>query len=173
MKFGKTVILVAVLGLVAVACDDGAAELSTTSSLVTGTTVTPPNAETTTTANGGGDGSQTATTLVGERVGSYDVMVRVSGDDGETLFILIPPGAYTDVDLENFIGNLKEGDEDIWGVEVFDDAEAIEVFAIPEDQRTAEQQQLIVDHHFVSLVNGDTIRYQGPFEEFGEYVIGS
>ena len=84
-----------------------------------------------------------------------------------------PPGAYTEVDLENFIGDLKEADPELWGAEVFDDEDAIQAFVIPEDQRTAEQQTLVDEHHFVSLVNGDTIRFQGPFSEFGEAIIGS
>ena len=86
---------------------------------------------------------------------------------------MIPPGAYTEIDLENFIGDLKEADPELWGAEVFDDEDAIQAFVIPENQRTAEQQALVDDHHFVSLINGDTIRFEGPFSEFGEAIIGS
>jgi len=159
--------------LVLVACDSGAAELSTTSSLVTGTTEAPDQDGSTTTLTDGGVAGQTSTTLVGETVGSYEIMVRISGDNGETLHIVIPSGAYTEVDLENFIGDLKEADPDLWGAEVFDDEDAIPAFVIPADQRNAEQQTLIKEHHFVSLVGGDTIRFQGPFSEFGEAIIGS
>ncbi|MBW3666952.1 MAG: hypothetical protein KY394_05085, partial [Actinobacteria bacterium] len=88
-------------------------------------------------------------------------------------YIVIPPGAYTDIDLEGFVGDLKESDPDLFGAEVFDDPEAVQAFVIPEDQRTESQQQLLDDHHLVSLVGGDTIRFQGPFEDIGEHIIGS
>ncbi len=173
MKRRNLTAVVLAFGLLLAACDDGTVELSTTSSLVTGTTETPDLVGSTTTAAGDGGGDQTATTLVGETVGSFVIVVRISGENGETLHIVIPPGAYTEVDLENFIGDLKEADPELWGAEVFDDEDAIQAFVIPEDQRTAEQQTLVDEHHFVSLVNGDTIRFQGPFSEFGEAIIGS
>ena len=173
MTLRNVTALLLTFGLVVAACDDGTVELSTTSSLVTGTTEVPDQSESTTTLAEGDNGGTTATSLVGETVGSFEIMVRISGENGETLHIVIPPGAYTEVDLENFIGDLKEADPELWGAEVFDDEEAIQAFVIPEDQRTAEQQVLVDDHHFVSLVNGDTLRFQGPFSEFGEAIIGS
>ena len=173
MKLRNLTATVLAFGLVISACDDGTVELSTTSSLVTGTTESPDQGGSTNTLGGGDNGGQTTTTLVGETVGSFDIIVRISGDNGETLHIMIPPGAYTEVDLENFIGDLKEADPELWGAEVFDDEEALQAFVIPEDQRTTEQQVLVDDHHFVSLVGGDTIRFQGPFSEFGEAIIGS
>ena len=172
MKIRSIILLGAVFALVVAACDDGTVELSTTSSLVTGTTepatATTIQEATTTTAE-----QVTGTSVVGETVSSFEVVVRISGDNGETLHILIPEGAYTDVDLENFIGDLKEADPDLWGAEVFDDEDAVQAFVIPEDQRTEEQQVLVDEHHLVSLVGGDTIRFQGPFSEFGEFIIGS
>lgn len=172
MRF-RIVVLVAMLGLVAAACsDDGGVELSTTSSLVTGTT-SPPSDNATTTVGDDDPGSTTPTTLVGETVTSFEVVARLSDDNGETLHILIPGGAYTDVDLENFVGDLKDGDPELWGAEVFDDPDAIDAYVIPEEQRTGEQQELVSTHHFVSLVNGDTIVYRGPFSEFGQILIGS
>lgn len=87
--------------------------------------------------------------------------------------MVIPVGGYTDVDLYNFLADLKQADPDLWGAEVFDDPDAPAAFAVPESQRTAEQIDLLSRHHLVSLVAGDTIRYQGPFSSFGESVIGS
>ena len=70
-------------------------------------------------------------------------------------------------------GDLLENNADLWGAEVFDEEAAVQAFVIPADQRTAEQQALLDDHHFVSLVGGDTMKFQGPFAEFGEFIIGS
>jgi hypothetical protein len=159
------------VGWLSAACDSGEAELSTTSSLVTGTTETPNLATTSTLTD---DAGTTSTTVLrGETVASYDVVVRIATDNGEILYIVVPPGAYTDVDLENFLGDLLHNNPDLWGAEVFDDEDAVQAFVIPEDQRTEEQQELLDDHHFVSLIGGDTMKFQGPFAEFGEFIIGS
>lgn len=162
------VALISLAGLILSGCSDDGGEISTTSSLVTG--ITSAVADPTTTV---AEDEDSAASLVGETVTSYDVIVRLSDDNGETLHILISGGAYTDVDLENFIGDLKDGDPELWGVEVFDDPDAVDAFVIPEEQRTDEHRSLINRHHLVSLVDGDTIVYRGPFSELGQILIGS
>lgn len=176
MKSRNLLIVLTVVGFVVAACDSGEAALSTTSSIVTGTTETPSEQDvssTTEAAESSDNGAVTSTTLRGETVASFDVVARISSDNGEILYIVIPEGAYTDVDLENFIGDLIESGDGLWGAEVFDDEEAVQAFVIPEDQRTEEQQQLLDEHHFVSLIGGDTLKFQGPFSEFGEYILAS
>ncbi len=171
MKSRSLLTLLVVLGVVIAACDSGETELSTTTSVVSGTTEAPePDATTTTT--GGGD-SETPTTLVGETVAGHEVVSRIPTDNGEILHIVIPVGAYTDVDLVNFLGDLKEADPELWGVEVFGDPAAPEAFDLPEGERTEEQRQLLDDQHFVTLTNGDLVIFRGPFSEFGEFILGS
>lgn len=172
MRSKTAVLLLATLSLVLVACDSDPSTLSTTSSLVTGTTDLP-SGDTTSTTEGPVNAGTTATTLVGETVTSYEVAVRIPSDNGEILYILVPEGAYTDVDLENFVGDLVDANPDLWGVEVFDDGEAVQAFSTPSDERTEDQKSLLSEHHFVSLIGGDTLRYRGPFSEFGEFIIGS
>ena len=46
-------------------------------------------------------------------------------------------------------------------------------FATAEGLRTEAQATLVRNHHLVSLVSGDTLRYQGPFASFGESILGS
>lgn len=170
MKSRNLILLLVAFGVLAAACDSGEAALSTTSSLVTGTTETPGEVTTTTVPE---DEATTTTVLRGETVSSYEIAVRISTDNGEIFYVVISSGAYTDVDLENFVGDLLEANPDLWGAEVFDDEEAVQAFVIPEDQRTQEQQDFLDEHHFVSLIGGDTMKFQGPFAEFGEFVIGS
>lgn len=157
------------VSLALAACDNGDVEpeLTTTSSIVGQTTA--PDPDTTTTV--GGD--TTSTTLVGQAVDSYDVVVRESTDDGEILYIVVPPGDYTAIDLENFIGDLIEGDGGPESVEVFDDAEAIDSYLKNESEQTAGDLAAIDAHHLVSLIDGRTIKFQGPFADEGEYAIGS
>lgn len=169
MKSRAVILVLVAFAVLVTACTSEEVELSTTSSLVTGTTETPGQGSSTTLQRD----TTTTTVLRGETVASYEVTVRISTDNGEILYIVIPPGAYTDVDLENFIGDLLEDNPDLWGVEVFANEEAVQAFVIPEDQRTVEQQDLLDDYHFVSVIGGDTMKFQGPFGEFGEFVIGS
>jgi hypothetical protein len=172
MRFLKTTRYIALLGLVAfvvAACDDNGAELSTTSSLVSGPA--PTGESTTTSVTPGGD--STTTSLVGESVGDYEIVARETDTAGETLYIVIPAGAYTDVDIENFVLDLVEGGTATFGAEVFDDATAVEAYRKPEAERTEEETALIAQHHFVSLENGTTLVFRGPFVASGELVIGS
>lgn len=159
-----------VLALVAFACQAEEAELTTTSSLVASpTTVTDapdttdaPPAETTT------------TTLAGQPVGDdYQIVARSSDPAGETLYIVIPPGAYTDVDIENFVIDLFEEGVATHGAEIFDDAAAVDAYLKTEAERTEADLELIRVHHFASLIDGIRIRFRGPFESLGETVIGS
>jgi hypothetical protein len=167
-RLSLTLVPLLALSLLSVACDGEEATLTTTSSLVTDpgeegsptTTVAPP-------------GDETSTTLVGEAVGSYEIVAREPVTDGEVVYIVIGPGAYTDVDLENFILDLYEGGIATYGAEIFDDAAAADAYLKAEEDRTAEEVALIELHHFASLVGGTIIRFQGPFTASGEFVLGS
>ncbi len=170
MKSRTLLALLVSMAVVTVACDGDEAALSTTTSVITGTTEAPEGDSTTTTED---TAAAPSTTLVGETVTSHEVVARISTDNGDVLHIVIPEGAYTDVDLVNFIGDLKEADPELWGAEVFDDAGAAEAFAVPEDDRTDDQTQALSDHHFLTLTNGDRVIFQGPFSEFGEFVLAS
>lgn len=173
MKSKKLLVSLVAVGLIVVSCDGGEAELSTTTSVMTGTTEAPSQETTTSNASDGGSEDPTGTTQVGETVTDSEEVFRTPTDNGDIVYIVVPPGDYTDVDLVNFLGDLKEDDPDLWGVEVFDDPAAAEAFTIPEDERSEEEQQLVDENHFVSLVSGDQVRFQGPFSEFGEFVLGS
>ena len=160
-----------VIALSLSACDSEEAELTTTSTLVT---EAPAPADSTTTTVAPGESTESTTSpTVGSSVASFDVVARVAGDAGGVVYIVIPQAAYTDVDMENFVGDLLEDGIATWGAEIFDDIVALEAYQKDEADRTEEEVELIDQHHFVSLVNGDTIRFQGPFEASGEILIGS
>lgn len=156
------------LTVLGAACDGEEAALTTTSSLVT-----DPGEEGSPTTSVVASGDETSTTLVGESVGTYEIVAREPVTDGEIVYIVIGPGAYTDVDLENFLGDLYERGIATYGAEIFDDAAAADAYLKAEADRTAEEVALIEQHHFASLVGGTIIRFQGPFTDFGEFVLGS
>lgn len=166
--------LVGALLLVAGACDDGeTTELSTTSSLISAATTAEPGDAAGTSTTAPADGAATSTTLVGQSVAGYEVVARVSDPAGETLFITIPPAAYTDVDIENFAVGLVENGTVTYGAEIFDDAVAVEAYRKPEAERTEEETQLIQQHHFASIQNAGVVVFQGPFAASPDIIIGS
>lgn len=168
--------LIAALALVVVACDGDDAELTTESTIITGPTETVPATEgSTTTASGGeGDGGTSpSTTLAGQPVSEYEVVHEIPNEDGVAQHVVIPDGAYTDIDLQNFVFDLLEGNPDLYGLEVFDDASAAEAFLVPEDERTEEQTELLAESHYVTVTGRARIDYRGPFSEFPGGAIGS
>jgi hypothetical protein len=167
MNLPRLMAITCAMAILLVACDSGETTLSTGSTLIT-TTPDDTNVTSTTAVV-----DETSTTIRGQTVTEYEVVARLSTANGEVLHIVIPMGGYTDVDLENFIIDLKEADPELWGAEVFDDPGAPAAFAVDEAERSAEQETLLDQHHLVSLVAGETIRFQGPFAELGDTVIGS
>ncbi len=161
--------LLIALSALLTACDGDEPALTTTSSLVT----SPGNGgEESTTTSAPATGTP-STTLVGEAVASYEIAAREPVDDGEVIYIVIPPGAYTDVDLENFILDLYEQGIATHGAEVFNDQAASDAYLKAEADRTPEETELIDQHHLVSLVGGTTIVFRGPFAESGQHALGS
>lgn len=163
-------IAIGLAGLLALAgvaaCDAVEAELTTTTMVIVGTTEPPV---TTTTVGE----EATTTTLRGQVVTEYAIIVREPHDEGEIYHIVIPPGAYTNVDIENFLGDLLEANEELWGAEVFDSEEALLAYQTPEEERTEEEQELIDRHHFATMTERLVLTFRGPFAELGTFIIGS
>lgn len=169
----RLIVVPAVLALAFVACDGGEADLSTSSTIITGGTNAPVATTTTTGGTDGTGGPSPSTTLVGEAVSGFEVVHRIPNDNGEERHIVIPNGAYTDVDLENFVIDLIDADPDLHGAEIFDDENAAAAFLLDAGDRTDEQKALLERHHFVSLNGRDSIEFRGPFAEFAGGAIGS
>lgn len=161
--------LSAVVALSVAACNSDEAQITTTTidaALLTTTTAstTPPETEATDT---------TETTQPSEPVESWEVISRQSTDEGETLYILVEPGEYTDVSIENFLGDLLEEDTAVSGVEVFDDRAALDAALKPEGERTEQERQLIQQHHLVSLASGRQVNFRGPLSDYEDFILGS
>jgi len=169
----RWIAILAVFALVVVACDGDDAELSTDSTIVTGPGGTDAASEATSTTTGGSDGTSPPGTLAGEAVSGYEVVEEIENDNGVEQHIVIPNGAYTDVDLENFVIDLIEQNPDLYGAEIFDDVLAAGAFLVVEADRTDEETALLERHHFVTLTGRDRIDFHGPFAEFPGGAIGS
>lgn len=170
MKTLRTILLTGLLAL-AVACNGDDAEVTVTTldaSLLTTTTTSPTD----TTGSDSTDASPT-TSEESDAVESWEVISRTAAEDGETIYILVPPGNYSDISMENFLGDLLESETAVSGVEIFDDRVALDAALKAEEERTADELQAIEDHHLVSLVDGRSVSFQGPMSEYEDFVIGS
>jgi hypothetical protein len=160
-----------VLVVALAACDSGDAELSTGSTIITGGTNAPVT--TTSTTMPEEESGPTTQTLVGQAVSEYTVVDRIANDNGEELYIVLPEGGYTDVDLENFILELIDEDPTMYGAEIFNDEAAVAAFMVDPTERTDEQKDLLDNHFLMTLVGRDRIEFNGPFADFPGGAIGS
>lgn len=172
----KKLTVFAVAGAISLAlsaCNSDDAVITTTTADASQLTTTTQAAGGSTTTSGDSTGTETTEATPAEPISQYDIISRQSSEDGETLFILVPAGDYTDVSVENFLGDLLEDDPAVFGVEVFDDREAIDAALKAEDDRTAAELQAIEDHHLFSLNSGSQVQFKGPMSGFDDFVIGS
>lgn len=166
----RRIIAFVVAVLLTAACSPEEAELTTTTTTTSpsDSTTTTLAKVTTTTEHGGDD------TPGSPAIEEYEVVVRSTATAGETLWILIEPGDYTDIDLEDLVRDLvAETDSTLFGIHVFDDRDALDAGRVDPDARTADEQTLVDEHFLVSLIDGAIIRFQGPYAEYGETAVGS
>lgn len=168
-------VVILLVGLVVAGCSPEEAELVTTTTLSTAdeveTTTTTPESDTTTPPLSGVDDDNDE---VFGGVPEYEIVVRSSATEGETLWVLVEAGDHTDVDLENIIRVIVDtSDFDLDGIRVFDDADALEAGRLDDAARTDEEQALVDEHFLVSLEDGAVIRFRGPYADFGEIAVGS
>jgi hypothetical protein len=142
-----------------------AAQVTTTAAPTT--TVADP--ESTTTDPSPGDGAPGSE----QREIHYQVVRQEATRDGIRLFVAISPGDYTEVDLENLVIAVYEERDNVYEVHVFDDWDAVGALVKAEAERTAEESELLDGHYLVSLLEGDTIRFQGPLSDLEGFRIGS
>lgn len=167
----SAIALSVVVAFALTACDSEEAQITTT-------TVDAALLTTTTTTSDTTDPSETSQTTgttqpPADQVESYEVISRESTEQGETLYILVPPGDYSGVTMENFLGNLLEEDPAVSGAEIFDNRAALDAALKPEGERTEEETQLIEQHHLVTLQQGRQVNFQGPLSDYEDFVIGS
>ncbi|MCE2525920.1 MAG: hypothetical protein J4G00_00060 [Actinomycetia bacterium] len=168
------------VGSAACAGDDDTALVTTTSRVVTTaapTTTAAEPVETTTTA--------APTTTAAEPVEDVQTSPLESGEiefqrvrqvptrDGNLVFLEIPAGDYTDIDLQNLVLSVYEEWDDLYELHVVDNGDVVDVLVKAEEERTPEEKELLDRHYLVSLLEGSVLRFQGPFANLEGFIIGS
>ena len=100
----------------------------------------------------------------------YEVIHRLIVDDRTTLVILVEPGGYTTVQLENLVYDIVDTYSPNTAI-VVDDRAAADL-AIKEDL-SPEEQSTLDDRTFLRIENGVDVTFHGPYADAGGMTVGS
>ena len=101
---------------------------------------------------------------------SYEVVERVESDDGDELVVVVEPGTYTNVELQNLVFDIVDRFQPLTAVVVDDPDAAALVLA---EDRSDEDQTFLDEHTFLELVDGVDVTFRGPYSDLAGLVIGS
>ncbi len=120
----------------------------------------------------GGDDSQEEgpDTTLPPAIPPYEVIHRLIVDDRTTLVILVEPGAYSTVQLENLVYDIVDTYSPNTAI-VVDDRAAADL-AIKDDL-TSEEQSTLDDRTFLRIENGVDVTFHGPYADAGGMTVGS
>lgn len=116
--------------------------------------------------------STTSTPTTAQGVPAYQIVLRRQSAGGDAVVVLIEPGTYTDLDLQNIVDDARTRFAPIATLYLVDDARAAPM-VIADGDMSAEAKDFLADHYFLVLEDGFRVTYLGPFADFGEVVLGS
>ena len=166
-------------GIVAAACSGGGGDAGSTTTapdagFTSTTSTTMSDGGSTTTSTTADTSSTTSTTTTDPSgVAVYSIERRIVGSSGDTVVVLLEPGTYSDLDLQNVVTDVIERFAPIAQLHIVDDPGAVELVLLSEEQLTPEQTTVLAEHYFVRLEDGFRLVYEGPFDTFGEVILGS
>ncbi|MDH3730114.1 MAG: hypothetical protein OES13_03150 [Acidimicrobiia bacterium] len=166
----RLAVLVSCLAMVAACSDSSGTTTSppTTTEATVGTTTPAP------TTSDGNDPNTVETTVAPATTApgfSFPEFTIVERTEDDVLVVAVPPGTYTDLDLQNLVGEMVERFAPVNGLHIIDDLAATQL--VLADSVSAEEQALLDLHYFLRLEDGFRMVYLGPFAEVGEVILGS
>jgi len=111
-----------------------------------------------------------ADTTLPPAIPPYEVIHRLIANDRTTLVILVEPGAYTTVQLENLVYDVVDTYSPNTAI-VVDDRAAADL-AIKDDL-TPEEQSTLDARTFLRIENGVDVTFHGPYADAGGMTVGS
>ncbi len=163
----RLAIFVSCLAIVS-ACGDSSGATTTTQ-----TTAAPP-VVTTTPATVAADNTPGTTSAVTPTTGpgfSFPEFTIVERTDDDVLVVAVPAGTYTDIDLQNLVGEMVERFPPVNGLHIIDDTAVTQL--VLADSVSVGEQALLDLHYFLRLEDGFRMVYLGPFADVGEVILGS
>ena len=121
-------------------------------------------------SEGEGDAQEGSDTTLPPAIPPYEVIHRLIVDDRTTLVILVEPGAYSTVQLENLVYDVVDTYSPNTAI-VVDERDAADL-AIKDDL-TPEEQSVLDDRTFLRIENGVDVTFHGPYADAGGMTVGS
>ena len=100
----------------------------------------------------------------------YEVIHRLIVDDRTTLVLLVEPGAYSTVQLENLVYDVVDTYSPNTAI-VVDDRNAADLAIM--DELTTEEQAVLDARTFLRIENGVEVTFHGPYADAGGMTVGS
>lgn len=157
-----TVAALLLLAVIAAACDRQEVVVPPTSTLPQPTAV----ATTATIAADPASDAVPTTTAAPRAAPEYTIIARVAGDQGDELVVLLDPGDYDDNDIELLMGDIVDEYAPV-AAHIIDDAELASIVV------EAGDHELLAEHYYAMLEDGNKVTYLGPLAEFGVFFLGS
>ena len=101
---------------------------------------------------------------------SYEVVHRMIEDDRETVVVVVEPGTYSNVQLENLVYDIVERFTPSAAI-VVDDRDVADLAVL--EERTDEQQARLDGHTFLRIEGGVEVTFYGPYADFPGLTVGS
>lgn len=108
-----------------------------------------------------------------EDLPSYSIVRREGAEGGDRLVILLEDYQYTDRILEELVFEITEEYAPVLEAYLIDDDAAADLVLLDEAGLSDEEREVIDDHLFVSLTEGNLVTFEGPFADMGEFRLGS
>ena len=182
MRSARLIGLLAAAVLLGAACNRGVQEAPVTVPAVISTEAAADSGEVTFTTGAAAASSTTAapdesvepdTTSTAAADGGlpdYEVIHRLIKDGRETLVVVVEPGSYSSVRLENLVYDIVERYSPS-GAIVVDDRAAADLAIL--EERTEEQQNALDSRLFLRIENGVEVTFHGPYADFPGLTVGS
>jgi hypothetical protein len=157
------------LALVAACSDSSETTTTTTEAPATVVTTAPPAP-----ATGSGAAATTATTTTTTTTVapfSLPEFTIVDRTEDNVLVAAVPPGTYSDIDLQNLVNVIVERFAPVEGLHIVDD-ESISGLVLADSVSEADQSRLD-DHYFLRLEDGFRMVFLGPFAGIDDVILGS
>lgn len=176
----RLLIALIVLSFVAVACNRGADEATTTTTTAQDQPVTRTTSGEPTDAISD-DTREPSEADEGDEVGegpaaelpSYSIVRREGAEGGDRLVVLLEDFQYTDLVLEDLVFEIAEEYSPVLEAYLIDDPAASDLVLLDPESWSDEDRTVVEDHLFVSLTEGNLVTFRGPFADMGEFRMGS
>ncbi len=168
--------LLLALALIGSACSRGEEDASVTTSKPAGVATTAvlvsptANSDQPSDSGDGQAATTTSTTQLVDGTPTYEVVDRVEGDAGDELVVVVDPGTYTEVELQNLVFDIVDRFQPLTVVVVDDPAAAVLASA---DDLSEEDVALLASRTFLTISDGVEVTFSGPYAGIADLTIGS